>query len=107
MSEQEKQANQFRNWIDSLPRGSIIVLALVIALSIATIALFFARENNINICLFGGNCGSSVVGGSVFNEVLPIAAASVTVVVLTTVFGVSILPAVGVAAIAFIIVNLL
>ncbi|CDM97692.1 hypothetical protein H4N54_01505 [Limnospira fusiformis KN01] len=111
MSEHEKQVAQSATWIDVLPAGHILVVGLVIILGIATIILF-SGESGINICIFG-DCGSHITyditsgGGGVIDKLLPVAAAGGTVIVLTTMFGMSILPAVGVAAIAFVIVNLL
>lgn len=113
MSEHEKQASQSATWIDTIPAGRILVVGLVIALWIATIILFSGDSGSI-ICFFGDYCGSHISnppitdgGGGVINELLPVAAAGGTVIVLTTLFGMSILPAVGIAAIAFVVVNLL
>jgi hypothetical protein len=107
MSDNEQEASKSATWIDTIPAGRILVIGFVIALWIATI-VFLSRENSSIICLFvSGNCGGPVDPVPPPGLWIEIAAASGTVIVLTTLFGMSILPAVGIAAIAFAVVSFL
>ncbi|MEB3886533.1 hypothetical protein [Lyngbya sp. CCY1209] len=91
MSDNEQQASRSATWIDIIPAGRILVIGLVIACGIVTVILFFKG---------GSICIPPVCG------LEPIAAAGVTVILLTTVFGMSALPALGVGVIVFAIVKI-
>lgn len=96
-SENQKETLQKRPWIDLLTPKFILTIGGVIAMWIAAIILS-AKGNN---CFLSIICSSNSNEISAFAEFLPIAVAGGTVFLMTSVFGMSILPALGLAAVAF------